>query len=283
MKDFRNAVTDDRVYVFDGAMGTMLYARGVYINRCYDELNLTNADLVLGVQREYVNAGADIIETNSYGANRIKLTGYGLQDKMYDINAAAVRIAREAAGDRAFVAGAIGPLGIRIEPYGPTSIEEAQAIFREQAQALVESGVDLLVLETFSDIAEIHQAILAARSLTDLPIVAQITIQNDGNTSYGTSPEIFTRRLDEWGADVIGLNCSVGPAIMLPAIEKMREVTRRKLSAQPNGGMPPHADGRLFYMASPDSMAKYAKRVIPASTQFVGRCSGTTPTHTKTN
>ena len=264
MKDFRNAVTDDRVYVFDGAMGTMLYARGVYINRCYDELNLTNADLVLGVQREYVKAGADIIETNSYGANRVKLTGYGLQDKIYDINAAAVRIAREATGDRAFVAGAIGPLGIRIEPYGPTSIEEAQAIFREQAQALVEGGVDLLVLETFSDIAEIHQAILAARSLTDLPIVAQITIQNDGNTSYGTSPEIFTRRLDEWGADVIGLNCSVGPAIMLPAIEKMREVTRRKLSAQPNGGLPRQVDVRLFYMASPDYMAKYAKRLIQA-------------------
>src|ERR1043165_6311962 len=136
MKDFRSAVTAERVYVFDGAMGTMLYSRGVYINRCYDELNLTNADLVLGIQREYVKAGADIIETNSYGANRTKLTGYGLQDKIYEINSAAVRIAREAAADRAFVAGAIGPLGIRIEPYGPTSIEEAQKIFREQAQEI---------------------------------------------------------------------------------------------------------------------------------------------------
>src|SRR5256885_13636409 len=156
MKDFRNAVTDDRVYVFDGAMGTMLYARGVYINRCYDELNLTNADLVLGVQREYVKAGADIIESNTYGANRVKLTGYGLQDKIYEITSTGVRLAREAAGDRAFVAGAIGPLGIRIEPYGPTSSEDAQAIFREQAQALVEGGIDLFVIETFSDIAEIR-------------------------------------------------------------------------------------------------------------------------------
>jgi methionine synthase I (cobalamin-dependent)/5,10-methylenetetrahydrofolate reductase len=281
MKDFRNAVTDDRVYVFDGAMGTMLYSRGVYINRCYDELNLTNADLVLGVQRDYVKAGADIIETNTYGANRVKLTGYGLQDKIGEINAAAVHIAREAAGDRAFVAGAIGALGIRIEPYGPTSSEEAQAIFREQAQALLESGVDLFVIETFSDIAEIHQAILAVRSLTDLPIVAQITIQNDGNTSYGTSPEIFTKRLDEWGADVIGLNCSVGPATMLSALEKMRQVTRRKLSAQPNGGLPRQVDGRLFYMASPDYMAKYAKRLIQAGAKFVGGCCGTTPKHIK--
>src|SRR6185295_19349273 len=175
MKDFRDAVTDDRVYVFDGVMGTMLYARGVYINRCYDELNLTGADLVLGVQREYVKSGADIIETNTYGANRVKLTGYGLQDKIYEINSVGVRIAREAAGDRAFVGGAIGPLGIRIEPYGKTSAEEAQAIFRQQAEALLEGGVDLFVLETFSDVAEIQQAILAVRSISDLPIVAQVT------------------------------------------------------------------------------------------------------------
>ena len=281
MKDFRNAVTDDRVYVFDGAMGTMLYSRGVYINRCYDELNLTNADLVLGVQREYVKAGADIIETNTYGANRAKLAGYGLEDKIHEINYAGARLAREAAGDRAFVAGAIGPLGIRIEPYGPTSIEEAREIFREQAEALLEGGVDLFVLETFSDIAEIHQAIIAVRSVCDLPVVAQMTIQNDGNTSYGTSPEIFTKRLDEWGADVIGLNCSVGPHTMLEAIEKMRHVTKRKLSAQPNGGLPRQVDGRMFYMASPDYMAKYAKRLIQAGAKFVGGCCGTTPEHIK--
>lgn len=281
MKDFRNAVTDDRVYVFDGAMGTVLYSRGVYINRCYDELNLTNADLVLGVQREYIKAGADIIETNTYGANRVKLAGYGLEDKIREINSAGARLAREAAGDRAFVAGAIGPLGIRIEPYGPTSTEEAREIFRQQTEALLEGGVDLFVLETFSDIAEIHQALTAVRSVCDLPVVAQVTIQNDGNTSYGTSPEIFTKRLDEWGADVIGLNCSVGPHTMLEAIEKMRTVTKRKLSTQPNSGMPRHVDGRLFYMASPDYMAKYAKRLIQAGAKFVGGCCGTTPKHIK--
>ena len=281
MKDFRNAVTDDRVYVFDGAMGTMLYQRGIYINRCYDELNLASPDLVLSVQRDYVKAGADIIETNTYGANRLKLAGYGLEDKAYEINHAGVRIAREAAGDRAFVAGAIGPLGIRIEPYGKTSAEEAQAIFRQQAEALLEGGVDLFVLETFSDVAEIQQAILAVRSISDLPIVAQITIQTDGNTSYGTAPETFTTQLDEWGADVIGLNCSVGPATMLEALEKMRTVTGRKLSAQPNGGLPRQVDGRMFYMASPEYMAKYAKRLIQAGAKFVGGCCGTTPEHIK--
>lgn len=281
MKDFRSAVTDDRVYVFDGAMGTMLYSRGIYINRCYDELNLTSADLVTGVQREYVKAGADIIESNTYGANRVKLAGYGLEDKIRQINSAGARLAREAAGDRAFVAGAIGPLGIRIEPYGPTSIEEAREVFREQAEALLEGGVDLFVLETFSDIAEIHEAIVAIRSVCNLPVVAQVTIQNDGNTSYGTSPEIFTKRLDEWGADVIGLNCSVGPHTMLEALEKMRDVTKRKLSAQPNSGLPRHVDGRLFYMASPDYIAKYAKRLIQAGAKFVGGCCGTTPKHIK--
>ncbi|MEK6302658.1 MAG: bifunctional homocysteine S-methyltransferase/methylenetetrahydrofolate reductase [Acidobacteriota bacterium] len=281
MRDFRNAVTDDRVYVFDGAMGTELYSRGVYINRCYDELNVLSPDLVLSVQRDYVKAGADIIETNTYGANRIKLGGYGLEDKTFEINHAGARIAREAAGERAFVAGAIGPLGIRIEPYGATSVEEARAIFRAQAEGLVEGGVDLIVLETFSDLAEIQQAVLAVRSLCDLPIVAQMTIQTDGSTSYGTSPELLAQQLDEWGADVIGLNCSVGPATMLEGIEKMRQVTRRKLAAQPNGGMPRQVDGRMFYMASPEYMAKYAKRLIQAGAKFVGGCCGTTPKHIK--
>lgn len=280
-KDFRSAVTDDRVYVFDGAMGTMLYSRGVYINRCFDDLNLSNADLVTGLHRDYVRAGADIIETNTYGANRVKLAAYGLEDKIRDINLAGARLAREAAGERAFVAAAIGPLGIRIEPYGPTSVEEARSIFLEQVEALLEGGVDLFILETFSDVAEIHQAILAIRESCDLPIVAQMTIQNDGSTSYGTSPDIFTRRLDEWGADVIGLNCSVGPHAMLDALEKMREVTARKLSAQPNNGLPRQVEGRMFYMTSPEYIARYAKRLIQAGAKFVGGCCGTTPDHIK--
>jgi len=277
MRDFKEAVTDDRVYVFDGAMGTMLYSRGVYINRCYDELNLTGGDIVFSVQRDYVKAGADIIETNTYGANRLKLSGYGLDDKLFEINNTGARIAREAAGDRAWIGGAMGPLGVRIEPYGPTSAEEAQALFREQAEGLLEGRVDLFVLETFSDITEIKQAIIAIQSICDLPILAQMTIQTDGSTTYGTSPEAFTTELDEAGADVIGLNCSVGPHTMLEAIEKMHGVTKRKLSAQPNGGLPRQVDGRLFYMASPEYMAKYAKRLIQAGAKFVGGCCGTTP------
>jgi methionine synthase / methylenetetrahydrofolate reductase(NADPH) len=281
MKDFRKAVTDERVYVFDGAVGTMIYSRGVYINRCYDELNLTQADLILGIHREYVKAGADILETNTYGANRVKLKAYGLEDRLKEINLSGVRLAREAAAERAFVAAAMGPLGIRIEPYGKTSREEAEALFREQAEALLEGGVDLFVLETFSDLAEIQPAIKAIRALCDLPIIAQMTIQNDGSTSYGTAPEFFTKQLDEWGADVIGLNCSVGPHAMLEAIEKMRQVTQRKLSAQPNGGLPRNVDGRLMYMASPEYMAKYAKRLIQSGAKFVGGCCGTTPKHIK--
>ncbi len=280
-KDFRKAVTDDRVYVFDGAMGTMIYTRGVYINKCYDELNLAQPDLILAIHREYIKAGADILETNTYGANRLRLQAYGLEDKITEINRAGVRLAREAGGARAYIAGAIGPLGIRIEPYGPTSGEEAQAVFREQAESLFESGVDLFVLETFSDIAEIQQAIKAVRAVCDLPVVAQMTIQNDGNTSYGTAPEFFTKRLDEWGADVIGLNCSVGPHAMLEAVEKMRALTTRKLSAQPNNGLPRQIDGRLMYMASPEYLAKYAKRLIQSGIKFVGGCCGTTPKHIK--
>ncbi len=279
MRDFRTSISDDRVYVFDGAMGTMLYARGVYINRCYDELNLTNGDLVAGVHREYVKAGSEIIETNTYGANRSKLSAYGLEDKIREINVAGVRLARSASPEDGFVAGAMGPLGLRLEPYGPTAVSEARALFREQAEALLEGGVDLFVFETFSDLSEIEQALAAVRSVCDLPVVAQMTIDNDGNTIYGTSPASFTRRLDELGADVIGLNCSVGPHAMLGAIEIMRAATMRRLSAQPNNGLPRQVGGRMFYMASPEYMAKYAKRLIQAGVKFVGGCCGTTQEH----
>ena len=281
MENFRTSLESDQIHVFDGAMGTMLYAKGVYINRSYDELNLTNPDLVREVLEEYVRAGADIIETNTYGASTPKLQHYGLEASMHNINVAAARIAREAGGERAYVAGAIGPLGMRIEPYGPTSFEEAKDLFKEQAAALIEGGVDLFALETFSDISEIRQAIRALRELSDLPIVAQMTILPDGNTSFGTTPEVFTARLDEWGADVIGLNCGVGPAIILTAIEKMREVTDKKLSAQPNAGLPRDVQGRQFYMCSPEYMAKFSKRLIQAGVKLIGGCCGTTPAHIK--
>ncbi|MFN2595902.1 MAG: bifunctional homocysteine S-methyltransferase/methylenetetrahydrofolate reductase [Pyrinomonadaceae bacterium] len=281
MPNFRDLLDSDISHIFDGAMGTMLYSKGIYINRSYDELNLVAADLVREVHAEYIRAGAEIIETNTFGANVNKLQPYGLEASMREINIKAARIAREAAGDRVYVAGAVGPLGLRIEPYGPTSFDEAKAMFSDQVSALLEGGVDLFVLETFSDISEMREALHAVRELCDLPVVAQMTVQMDGNTLFGTTPEVFTTRLDEWGADVIGLNCGVGPAIVLNAIEKMRAVTTKKLSAQPNAGLPRDVQGRQFYMCSPEYMAKYAKRLIQAGVKFVGGCCGTTPAHIK--
>src|SRR5256714_9417251 len=197
MENFKDLIESDEVLVFDGAMGTMLYSKGVYINRSYDELNLTSPDLVREVHTEYVRAGADILETNTYGASAYKLQQYGLEGSLRLINIAAARLAREAAGEEVYVAGAMGPLGLRIEPYGPTSFEEAKEMFKEQAGALLEGGVDLFILETFSDISQMRQALSAVRELSDLPVVAQMTISLDGNTSFGTTPEVFTARLEE--------------------------------------------------------------------------------------
>jgi methionine synthase / methylenetetrahydrofolate reductase (NADH) len=281
MLNFRNLLDSDISHIFDGAMGTMLYSKGIYINRSYDELNLVAADLVREVHAEYIRAGAEIIETNTFGANVNKLQPYGLEASMREINIKAARIAREAAGDRVYVAGAVGPLGLRIEPYGPTSFDEAKGMFSDQVSALLEGGVDLFVLETFSDISELQQAIRAVRDLCDLPIVAQVTIQLDGNTTFGTTAEIFTTRIDQWGADVIGLNCGVGPAIVLNSIEKMRTFTNRKLSAQPNAGLPRDVGGRQIYMCSPEYMAEYSRRIIQAGANFVGGCCGSTPAHIK--
>lgn len=281
MKDFRELLASDSVFVFDGAVGTRLYDKGVYINRSYDELNLTAPDLVREVHAEYVKAGADVIETNSFGATRHKLQQYGLESRLREINIAAARLAREAAGEKAFVAGAIGPLGLRIEPFGPTSFEEARELFREQAEALLEGGVDLFILETFSELPVIEQAIRAVKEICDLPIVAQMTIQDHGKTTFGTAPETFTAELEKLGVDVIGLNCGMGPTHVLSALEKMRAVTELPLSAQPNAGLPRDVQGRQFYMGSPEYMATFAKRFVQAGAKFVGGCCGTTPTHIK--
>jgi len=281
MKDFRELLETDSVYVFDGAMGTRLYDKGVYINRSYDELNLVAADLVREVHEEYVRAGAEIIETNTFGATRHNLQPYGLESKVREINAAAGRIARRAAGDRVFVAGAIGPLGLRIEPFGPTSFEEAKEMYKEQVEGLLEADVDLFVLETFSELSVIEQAIRAVRELSDLPIVAQMTIQQDIKTTFGTAPELFTARLDELGADVIGLNCGMGPTHVLHGLEIMHGVTAKPLSAQPNAGLPRDVQGRQFYMGSPEYMAEFSRRFVQTGAKFVGGCCGTTPTHTK--
>ncbi|MEA2568254.1 MAG: methionine synthase / methylenetetrahydrofolate reductase [Acidobacteriota bacterium] len=281
MQDFVQAIADEHVYLFDGAMGTMLYSKGVFINKCYDELNLRNPEIVLEVHKQYVRSGAEILETNTYGANRVKLRGFGIEDELRDINIRAVELARKAAGDSVYVAGAIGPLGIRLEPYGPTAIEEAREFFREQASALREAGVDLFVLETFSNIVEIEQAIAAIREISNIPVIAQMTVGTDARTIYGDTPSLIAQRLDSAGADVIGLNCSVGPDVMLDAVEEMTAISAKKISAQPNAGLPRDVNGRQMYMASPDYMAKYAKRLIHKGVKFLGGCCGTTPEHIK--
>ncbi len=270
---------DQRVLVCDGAMGTMLYGKGIFLNRSFDELNLTQPDLVAEVHQAYVRAGADVIETNTFGANRIKLGAFGLAERTHAINLQGVRIARHAAREQAYVAGAIGPLGVRIEPWGKTGVDEAEEYFREQATALLEGGVDLFVLETFRDVNELGAAISAVRSVSDLPIVAQVTTEEDGNTLDGAAPESFVPGLEYLGATIVGVNCSVGPAAMLETVERMAQVATVRLAAQPNAGRPREIEGRNIYLCSPEYMASYARRFINSGVRLVGGCCGTTPEH----
>ena len=268
-----------RVLVCDGAMGTMLYAKGVFLNRCFDELNLTQPDLVAEVHEAYIRAGADVIETNTFGANRVKLGSFGLADRVAALNTEGARLARNAARDTAYVAGSLGPLGIRIEPWGKTGVDEAEDYFREQARALHEAGVDLFILETFRDINEIGAAVRAVRSICDLPVVAQVTTEEDGNSLDGAAPETFVPELERLGANLVGVNCSVGPAAMLETVERMGRVASVPLSAQPNAGRPREVDGRNIYLSSPEYMASYARRFINHGVRLVGGCCGTTPEH----
>ena len=278
--EFRE-IFGQRVWVADGAMGTMLYAKGAFLHRCFDELNLSLPALVRDVHQEYLRAGAELIETNTFGANRKRLATFGFADKVRLINRAGVRIAREAARDQAFVAGAVGPLGVRLEPLGSTSLEEAGSIFGEQIDALIEAGVDCLMLETFRDMNEIRAAVLAARHAAgpELVIVAHLSIEDDGRLQDGTSIEDFTRALDALPVDAIGLNCSSGPRVMLETIEKMAAYTHKPLSALPNAGLPAEVDGRNIYLCSPEYMAQYAARFLEAGARIVGGCCGTTPEH----
>src|SRR5512141_1537141 len=277
--DLRTLLTDGRVHVVDGAMGTMLYARGLFLNVCYDELNLRQPDLVRDIHREYVRAGADIIETNTFGANPLKLATHGLAADTERINAAAAALALEAAGERAAVVGAIGPLGVRLEPCGELSAEEAHDAFLRQARGLEAGGVSGFILETFSDVHELRAALAAVRDAADLPIIAQMTVGTDGKTHYGTDPSVFGPEIQAMGADVIGVNCSVGPHGVLEAVEKLARVVSVPISAQPNAGLPREVGDRKIYMASPEYMASYARRMVEAGARFVGGCCGTTPDH----
>jgi len=265
----------------DGAMGTLLLSKGIFIDKCYDELNLSQPDLIKGIHLEYLQAGAEVIETNTFGANSFRLSKHGCADRLAEINRRGARLAREAAKSfDALVAGAVGPLGVRIEPLGKIALSEAREAFREQIAALNEEGVDLIVLETFGYLEELHQAILAAREVEPkLPVVAQVTIDEDGNCLDGSSPEHYGPQLEAWGGDVIGINCSVGPAPVLEALERVRAVTSVKLSAQPNAGMPRAVDGRTIFLSSPEYMASYAEKFVVAGVSLVGGCCGTTPKH----
>jgi methionine synthase / methylenetetrahydrofolate reductase (NADH) len=273
-----------RPMLCDGAMGTLLYSKGIFINRCYDELNLAMPDLIREIHHDYYQAGAEIVETNTFGANSFRLARHGSAEKTKAINIAGAKLAREAA--KAFsglVAGSVGPLGVRIEPLGKTSLDEAHAAFLEQIAALVEGGVDLIILETFGYLDEIRQAMRAARDVNpDIPVVAQVTIDEDGNCLDGATPETFGAKLADWGADVIGCNCSVGPGAMLSAIERVRQVTNGiPLSAQPNAGMPRAVEGRNIYLCSPEYMANYVPQYVAAGVRLIGGCCGTTPEHIK--
>src|SRR5579871_127742 len=278
--DFLSRIKQSPV-LCDGAMGTLLYERGIFINRSYDELNLSQPDLIRGIHHEYLQSGAEIIETNTFGANSFRLGRHSLADKVKDINRAGARLAREAAKSfDVWVAGSVGPLGTRIEPLGKTSFEEARTAFREQMEGLVEGGVDLLILETFGYLEEIHQALLAARDLSaTIPVVASVTVDEDSNCLDGSDPETFAARLMDWGADVIGCNCSIGPVAMLDAMERVRAVTSLPLAAQPNAGIPRSVDGRNIYLCSPEYMASYARKFVAAGVRLVGGCCGTTPEH----
>jgi methionine synthase I (cobalamin-dependent)/5,10-methylenetetrahydrofolate reductase len=277
----------------DGAMGTMLYARGVFINRCYDELNLSQPELVREIHAEYLQAGAEVVETNTFGANAYRLEMHGLKDKVREINLAGVKLARgcveeirEKQASGAFVAGAVGPLGVRLEPLGKVGLDEAKAAFAEQIRALVEGGpgvgVDLLILETMTSLSEAEQAIRAARSeAPEIPVIVMMTVDEEGNCLDGASAETAARKLTEWGADAVGCNCSAGPATVLSVIERMRPVTTLPLAAMPNAGIPRAVEGRTIYLTSPEYMASFTRKLVKAGASIVGGCCGTTPSYTR--
>ena len=277
----------NRPILADGAMGTVLYARGVFINRCYDELNLSDPGLILSIHEEYLQAGSEIIETNTFGANRFRLARHGLAGSVAQINAAGVRLARQAvdhlrekqAGE-AWVAGSVGPLGVRLEPLGKTSLDEARAAFAEQIDALAEAGADLIIIETMPALNEAREALAAAREVApDLPVLVMVTVDDESNCLDGASPAQAASLLTEWGAGAIGVNCSTGPATALTAIEAMRAATALPLAAMPNAGLPRAVEGRNIYLCSREYMAEFARKAIDAGVQIVGGCCGTTPNH----
>jgi homocysteine S-methyltransferase len=269
------------ILLFDGGMGTELYNRGVFINRCFDEVNLSDPNLIKQIHEDYIKAGADVIETNTFGANRYKLSKYQLADKLYQINYEGALIARQTAKNDVWVAGSVGPIGLKIEPLGPTSKSEAKEIFIEQIQALVDGGVDLIVFETFIYPDELILATEAARSICDLPIIAEMTIDEDCTSLTGAEPEVIIKQLEHCKADAIGINSTVGPQVMLRWLERVRNLTDMPISVMPSAGKPRNIDGRNIYMTSPEYIGEYAKHFVQAGANIIGGCVGTGPEHIK--
>jgi len=269
------------ILLFDGGMGTELYNRGIFINQCFDEINLSNPELVKQIHRDYIAAGADVIETNTFGANKYKLKKYLLQDKVYEINYQGAKIAKEVAKEEHYVAGSMGPLGIKIEPLGPTSKEEASEAFLEQLKALVDGGVDLIILETFIYPDELVIAINTVKNYIDIPVIAEMTIDEDCTTLTGAEPEVIIEILNNTKADAIGVNSTVGPQVMLRWLERVRNLTTKPLSVMPSAGKPKNIDGRNIYLTSPEYMGEYTKHFINTGANIIGGCVGTGPEHIK--
>ncbi len=278
MQNFRDYISE-HILLFDGAIGTLIYQKGIFIDKCYDELNLTHPDLIQSIHQEYLNAGAMVIETNTFGANRYMLQKHNLDRQVREINTQGAKLTREVVEDHGFVAGSIGPLGIEIEPWGEISLEEARDAYREQTQALLDGRVDLFLLETFHQIDEIKQAIEAIRECCDLPIIAQMTVQEDGKTTYGLTVEECVVQLAEYSIDGVGINCTIGPKIMLDFLERIIQKTSLPVSVMPNAGLPQFIDGRMIYLSTPEYFCVYAKRFIEAGARILGGCCGTTPEH----
>jgi homocysteine S-methyltransferase len=280
---FSDRLSTGTPILFDGGMGTQLYAQGVPIERCFDELNLLQPDLVQAIHRAYIAAGAEVIETNTFAANRIRLATYGLERRVRDINFRGVKLAREArevSGEPVFLAGSVSSIGQPLAPVGTITPDEARAIFIEQIEALLEAGVDLLVLETFSSPVELREAVRAARSVSaDLPIIAQVSVDEDGNTLAGATPADVVNALADLHVDALGVNCGSGPQAALDAIIQMRPLTNTPLSAVPNAGHPTTQGGRQLYVSTPEYFADYARRFAEAGASIIGGCCGTTPAH----
>ena len=269
----------ENLVLLDGAMGSLIYEKGVFIDKCYDELNLSRPELIHSIHEEYIMAGANVIESNTYGANRFKLKSHNLLDQMGEINRKGVQLARSAAGDKAYVAGSMGPSGLEMEPWGDTTLDEVFRAYAEQAAFLQEEGVDLFILETFQDIREMEQAIKAIKSVSKLPVVAMMTVGEDGLSRYGVDLEDLLGRLHKSEASVIGLNCTVGPKPMLDFLEQIRGLSTKPLCVMPNAGRPQYTDGRMIYMSTPEYFSVYTRRFIDKGVRMLGGCCGTTPDH----